>query len=67
MDDRQPHREFLRPGEAAAILHVTPKTLVRWVAQGRLQCIVTLGGHRRFRREDVKAAEATMLRGEPTS
>jgi excisionase family DNA binding protein len=35
------------------MLHVSPKTVSRWATQGFLPCLVTLGGHRRFRRADV--------------
>lgn len=45
--------EYLTPGEVARLLHVSPKTISRWAAQGLIPCLVTLGGHRRFRREDV--------------
>ena len=46
--------EYLSPGQVASVLHVTPKTVSRWAAQGRLPCLVTLGGHRRFRRQDIE-------------
>ena len=44
---------YLTPGQVAALLHVSPKTVSRWAAQGLLPCLVTLGGHRRFRPHDV--------------
>ena len=46
--------EYLTPGEVARALHVSPKTITRWATQGLIPCLVTLGGHRRFRREDVE-------------
>lgn len=46
--------DYLTPGEVARMLHVSPKTISRWAAEERLPCLVTLGGHRRFRREDVE-------------
>jgi excisionase family DNA binding protein len=49
-------REFetmLSPGEAAARLGVTVKTLARWARERRLPFIVTPGGHRRFRETEV--------------
>jgi excisionase family DNA binding protein len=52
----EPHDEYITPGEAARFLHVSPKTINRWANEGRIACIVTLGGHRRFRREDIDAA-----------
>jgi excisionase family DNA binding protein len=53
-------KEFLTPGEVARLLHVSPKTVNRWAHEGRLPCIVTLGGHRRFPRVDVEAAVQRM-------
>jgi len=52
--------DYVTPGEAARFLHVSPKTINRWANDGRIPCIVTLGGHRRFRREDVDAAVRQM-------
>ncbi|HYX43829.1 MAG TPA: helix-turn-helix domain-containing protein [Acidimicrobiales bacterium] len=54
--------EYLRPSEAAKLLHVSPKTIDRWAADGRIPCIVTLGGHRRFRIDDVLAVAEQMAR-----
>ncbi len=59
MDTDQPD-VYLGPGEVARILHVSPKTVSRWAAQGWLPCLVTLGGHRRFRREDVEVVAREM-------
>ncbi len=53
-------REYLTPGDVARMLHVSPKTVVRWTTAGHLPCIVTLGGHRRFQRADVEALAARM-------
>jgi excisionase family DNA binding protein len=41
-------RTWLRASEAAARLHVSPKTIARWASEGRLEHRRTLGGHRRF-------------------
>jgi excisionase family DNA binding protein len=41
-------RTWLRASEAAARLHVSPKTVARWAKEGRLEHRRTLGGHRRF-------------------
>ena len=51
---------YLTSGESARLLNVSPKTVNRWAAQGLLPCIVTMGGHRRFRRDDVEKALKTM-------
>lgn len=47
-------KEYLTAGEVAEMLHVSPKTISRWASQELIPCLVTLGGHRRFRREDVE-------------
>ena len=46
--------EYLRPGEAAASLHVSPQTIRRWASQGMLPFALTAGGHRRFPRIEVE-------------
>ena len=48
------NEEYLRAGEAAEILHVSPKTMSRWAKEGRVPHIVTLGGHRRFSRRAIE-------------
>ena len=47
---------LLTPAEVAALFRVNPKTVTRWSRAGKLPSIKTLGGHRRFRAADVKAA-----------
>ena len=49
-DTRDP---LLTPREVADLFHVDPKTVTRWANEGRLTCIRTLGGHRRYRRDEV--------------
>lgn len=46
---------LLTPGEVAKIFRVDPKTVTRWAAAGRIGSIRTLGGHRRFREDEVRA------------
>ena len=46
--------EFLRPAEAARLLHVSPQTISRWAKEGRIGYVVTLGGHRRFRGSEIR-------------
>lgn len=52
--------ELLTPAEVARMFRVDPKTVTRWAKQGKLPAIQTLGGHRRYRADDVRA----LLRGE---
>ena len=62
--DKEVDPGYLTPGQAARILHVSPKTVDRWADQGRIPCLVTLGGHRRFSREAILAvADAMGARG----
>jgi excisionase family DNA binding protein len=53
--DANGRKAYLRAAEAAALLHVSPKTISRWAREGKLGHVVTLGGHRRFSREDIEA------------
>lgn len=46
---------LLTPSEVAAIFRVDPKTVTRWAKVGKLSSIRTLGGHRRFREEEVRS------------
>jgi excisionase family DNA binding protein len=40
---------LLQPGEAAQLLGVDPKTLIRWANAKKIPYHRTLGGHRRYR------------------
>ena len=51
---------YLSPGQAARILGVSPKTVNRWANEGRIPCAVTLGGHRRFRADVIRAVATSM-------
>jgi len=56
---------YLRTAQAAAILHVNTKTVSRWAKEGRLPCIRTLGGHRRFPEREIRVL-ATSMRQDAT-
>ncbi len=43
----EPETDYLTTGQAARLLGVSPKTVNRWAHEGRIPCIVTLGGHLR--------------------
>ena len=49
---RQP-ADYLSRAEVAAIFRVAPSTITRWADEGRLVCVRTLGGHRRYDRESI--------------
>lgn len=45
---------LLTPAEVAARFRVDPKTVTRWANAGKLSSVRTLGGHRRYRRDEVE-------------
>lgn len=47
--------DLLTPAEVAVLFRVNPKTVTRWARAGKISAIRTLGGHRRFRREEIEA------------
>jgi excisionase family DNA binding protein len=57
---------YLRAGEVADILHVSPKTVSRWAKEGKLPFLKTLGGHRRYPEAEIRQL-AEGLRQEPTA
>ena len=46
-------KNFYSIGEAALLLGVSVVTMRRWTASSQLACTRTLGGHRRFKHDDV--------------
>jgi excisionase family DNA binding protein len=65
--DFGPDDDLLRPREVAAMLGVRTATIARWARDGLLKStVLTPGGHRRYRRADVCAAQqATGTSEEP--
>jgi excisionase family DNA binding protein len=55
--------EFLHTHEVAALLHVSPKTITRWAKDGKLPCVMTLGGHRRFPADAIRALADSLTSG----
>lgn len=47
--------DLLTPAEVAALFRVDPKTVTRWAKAGKLSCVKTLGGHRRYRADEVQS------------
>ena len=45
---------LLTPAEVAALFRVDPKTVTRWAKAGKISSIRTLGGHRRYRADEVR-------------
>ncbi|MFE0101214.1 BldC family transcriptional regulator [Streptomyces sp. NPDC059009] len=46
---------LLTPGQVARIFCVDPKTVTRWAKAGKIGYVRTVGGTRRYRREEVMA------------
>lgn len=46
--------ELLTRAEVATMFRVAPHTVTRWARSGKLPYLLTLGSHRRYRREDVE-------------
>ncbi|HEX9872670.1 MAG TPA: helix-turn-helix domain-containing protein [Candidatus Tectomicrobia bacterium] len=57
MGKRKPrvHSEWLNPSEVAKMFGVHLSTVTRWAREDKLSFTVTLGGHRRFSRQEVQA------------
>lgn len=47
-------KSYLTPKEAAAYLKVSTETVRQWAKTGQLKAELTLGGHRRFRIDEVE-------------
>jgi len=45
---------LLTPSEVARLFKVDPKTVTRWSQSGKLKCIKTVGGHRRYDLAEVQ-------------
>jgi excisionase family DNA binding protein len=57
----RPARErYLHTGEVAKILDASPKTISRWAKEGKLPCVKTLGGHRRFPEDEIRRIAAAL-------
>jgi excisionase family DNA binding protein len=46
---------LMTPAEVAELFRVDPKTVTRWADAGKISAVRTLGGHRRYQREQVLA------------
>ena len=43
------------PSDVATLFGVDPKTVTRWAVDGKIPYFRTLGGHRRYHRDEVLA------------
>ena len=47
--------DLMKPREVAAAFRVDPKTVTKWANAGKLTCVRTPGGQRRYRADEVRA------------
>jgi len=57
----------MTPAEVATLFRVDPKTVTRWADAGKLTAIRTLGGHRRYRQDEVQNLLVASSISQPTS
>jgi excisionase family DNA binding protein len=46
--------KMLSAADVARRFGVNPKTVTRWAKAGKLECVRTLGGHRRYRASNIE-------------
>ncbi|HET9691880.1 MAG TPA: helix-turn-helix domain-containing protein [Acidimicrobiales bacterium] len=56
-------QQLLRSHEVAQLFDVTERTVINWASAGKLPSLRTMGGHLRFRSEDVHALLTTRRTG----
>ena len=54
-------RHFLSRADVARLMEVSPNTVTRWAREGRLPFVLTLGGRRRYVRDDVEKLVKVLL------
>lgn len=47
--------ELITPKQAAKMLGITTNSLRNWELAGKIQVVKTMGGHRRYKLEEIKA------------
>ena len=56
-------RSFLSRNDVARILGVVPSTVSRWAKLGLLPTVVTVGGHHRYYKSDIKELARELTKG----
>ncbi len=59
--------DLLTPSEVAEVFRVDPKTVTKWAESGKLSCIRTMGGHRRYKTAEIRALLVPAVPPEPPS
>ena len=44
---------YLTRAQVAELFSVSPSTVTRWADEGKLTCVRTLGGHRRYQKDEI--------------
>ena len=57
--------EYLTRSDVARLLGVSANTVTRWAREGRLPCLLTLGGHHRFERKVIEDLRRNLRRAAP--
>jgi excisionase family DNA binding protein len=52
---------YLTTSEVGEIFQVSPKTVTRWASEGKLPHSRTLGGHRRYARDDIRRLATDLM------
>jgi excisionase family DNA binding protein len=47
-------KKLVMPAKAAEMLGVTVMCLRVWENEGKIECVKTLGGHRRYKLDEIK-------------
>jgi excisionase family DNA binding protein len=55
-------RRHLTRSEVARLFGVSPATIARWAREKKLPCVLTLGGQRRYLREEIMDLLARSVR-----
>ncbi len=56
--------DYLSRAQVADLFNVSPSTVTRWAEEGKLAHIRTLGGHRRYMKEDILQLIRTLTKEE---
>ncbi len=56
--------EYLSRAQVADLFNVSPSTITRWADEGKLTCVRTLGGHRRYLTQDILDLLRTLTKEE---
>lgn len=53
-------KRFLSRAEVASLFEVSPNTVARWARAGKLPYVLTVGGRRRYDREEIEKLVHTL-------